>query len=63
MVRTKKIHPPICRDPDDDKFIACAVSGKVELIITGDQDLLVLKKYKKTRFMTPSQFFQELLKA
>ena len=63
MVRTKKISPPICRDPDDDKFIACALSGKVELVISGDQDLLVLKKYKKIRFITPAQFFQELLRA
>ena len=63
MVRTKKINPPICRDPDDDKFIACAISGKVELIISGDRDLLVLKKYKKIRFITPAQFFQEVLRA
>ena len=62
IIRTKKIKSPICRDPDDDKFIACAISGKVELIISGDQDLLVLKKFKNIRLITPAQFFQELLK-
>ena len=61
MVRTKKIHPSICRDPDDDKFIACAIAGKVEIIISGDQDLLALYMHQKIRFISPSQFFKEML--
>jgi putative PIN family toxin of toxin-antitoxin system len=32
----------ICRDPHDDKFLAVAVHGGADLLITGDNDLLVL---------------------
>ena len=31
---------PICRDPDDDKVIATAITGKVEYLVTADGDLL-----------------------
>ena len=31
-----------CRDPDDDKFLELAVNGRADVIITGDDDLLVL---------------------
>ena len=34
----------LCRDPNDDKIIECALSAKVNYIITGDKDLLVLKQ-------------------
>ena len=30
------------RDPDDDFLLACALEGKVDYLVTGDQDLLVL---------------------
>jgi len=36
-----------CRDPQDDKFLALAASGKAAYLVTGDQDLLVLKMFKK----------------
>ena len=31
-----------CRDPSDDKFIQLALSAKASMLVTGDQDLLVL---------------------
>lgn len=31
---------PICRDPDDDKVIATAVDGRVDYLVTEDNDLL-----------------------
>ena len=34
--------PRICRDPDDDWVIACAVVGKADVIASGDRDLLDL---------------------
>lgn len=35
--------PVHCRDPKDDKFLACALGGRVEYLVTGDEDLLALK--------------------
>ena len=35
--------PPTCRDPDDEIYIQAAVAGRVDYIVTGDADLLVLR--------------------
>ena len=50
-----------CEDPDDDKFIACALSGYVELIVSGDKHLLKLSGYKGIRIMRPQKFYVEFL--
>ena len=38
--------PVIERDPDDDHVLACAVSAKAQLIVSGDSHLLDLKAYQ-----------------
>ncbi|MGZ3757756.1 MAG: putative toxin-antitoxin system toxin component, PIN family [Mucilaginibacter sp.] len=47
-----------CRDPKDNKFLELAVSGAVDCIITGDQDLLVLNPYKQIPILTINQFLE-----
>jgi len=44
------------RDLKDIKVIACALSAKADYIVTGDKDLLVLKKYNKIQITTPKTF-------
>ena len=40
----------VCRDPDDDKFLACAVAAKVKRVISGDKALLdFVERYLKKR--------------
>jgi putative PIN family toxin of toxin-antitoxin system len=46
----------ICRDPDDDVFIEVALAGDAGFVVTGDEDLLVLKEYEGVRFVTPRAF-------
>ena len=46
----------ICRDPNDDMIIACAVDASAEYIVTGDEDLLILKNYKDIVIMNPRNF-------
>lgn len=36
-----------CRDPKDNKYLELAVSGKADLILTGDEDLLVLHPFRQ----------------
>ena len=48
----------ICRDPDDDKFIACAGSASADLIVTGDMDLLEIGKYKSVKIISASAFLK-----
>jgi putative PIN family toxin of toxin-antitoxin system len=51
----------ICRDPDDDKFISCAIDGKCLYIVSGDKDLLTLKQYQQIQIVTVAEFFQQFI--
>jgi putative PIN family toxin of toxin-antitoxin system len=44
------------RDSDDDKFLELAVEAGVECIVTGDQDLLVLKSIQDIPILTADEF-------
>jgi len=50
------IEPVITRDPDDDTILACAVAARAEWLISGDDHLLRVKRYKGIPIVTPSQF-------
>lgn len=43
-------------DPDDDKFIECAVALKAEVIITGDKALKTMGEYMGIKIVNPQQF-------
>ncbi len=52
----------ITRDPKDDAIVACAVEGEADYIVSGDEDLLVLRAYEGTEIVTPRRFLQILRK-
>ncbi len=41
----------ICNDPDDDKFISCAISASADIIVSGDKHLCELRAYKSVRII------------
>ena len=45
-------------DPDDDKFIECAVALGAHTVITGDREVLAIKKYMGITIVTPQQFLE-----
>ena len=47
-------------DADDDKYFAAAVEGSATLIVTGDPDLLTVKKFRGIRIVTPRVFLDLL---
>lgn len=51
---TEKI--AVCRDPKDNMVLELAISGKADLIITGDADLLVLHPFCNISVITPKLF-------
>ena len=55
---TEKLKENICRDKDDDEILALARSLSVDYIVTGDKDLLVLKKFESIPIITPRDFWQ-----
>ncbi len=50
----------ISRDVDDDKFLALAVTGQADAIISGDGDLLELVAHEGIPILTPARFLQHL---
>ena len=45
-----------CRDPEDDRILELAVSGRADFVITGDADLLAMDPFRGTRIVTPADF-------
>lgn len=45
-----------CRNPDDDRILETAVLGAADVIVTGDQDILVMGKVHDIPILTPRVF-------
>jgi putative PIN family toxin of toxin-antitoxin system len=45
-------------DPEDDKFIECAVALKANVIITGDKALKTMSEYMGIKILTPQEFLK-----
>jgi uncharacterized protein len=45
-----------CRDPKDDKFLELAVNASADIIVTGDEDLLVLHPFRGISILRPADF-------
>ncbi len=50
------------KDPDDDKFIECAVALKSKYIISGDKALKEIENYIGIKIQSPKQFLDEYSK-
>ena len=46
------------RDPDDDKFLAAAIEAEAWFVVTGDRDLLDLRRYRSVRMITSARFLR-----
>jgi hypothetical protein len=46
----------VCEDPDDDKYLAAALEGRAQYIVTGDRPFLNLGEYRGVRVVTPRSF-------
>ncbi len=51
--------PEVCRDANDNNILHLAEYVNAELIVTGDKDLLVLKKYKNVKITNPLGFMRK----
>jgi len=59
LIQASSLSEPVCDDPDDDKFLACAVAAHAEIIVTGDKALLKASGYQGIQVMTPKDFVSE----
>ncbi len=54
-----KTRMEMCRDPKDNFLISLAIDGKASYLLTGDKDLLELKKIEKTAIITLAEYVTE----
>lgn len=50
----------LCRDPNDDMYLDCAIAGKAHYIVTGDRDLLALQQIMSVRIVDPQHFLLQV---
>jgi len=50
----------VCRDPKDDKFLETAMAGRADVIVSGDEDLLVLDPFEGIPIVSPAEFLRSL---
>jgi len=48
----------VCKDPDDDMFIACALSASVDFIVSGDKHLCDVGVYKTIKIIRASDLLK-----
>jgi len=48
----------VCKDPDDDKFIACALSASADFIVSGDKDLCDVITYGTIKIIRASDLLK-----
>jgi putative PIN family toxin of toxin-antitoxin system len=48
----------ICRDPKDNMFLECAASISAKYLVSGDDDLLVLKTIGNTSILRAAEFLE-----
>ena len=61
LVDAPQLDRPLCRDPGDDKFIACAIAGKADVIVSGDRDMLAVSGQLGIRVLRPREFVTRYL--
>ncbi len=51
---------PVCRDPEDNKFLSLAFEAEADAIVSSDEDLLVLDPWGEVRILRPAEFLKEV---
>lgn len=54
VIEPPALAQPVCRDPDDDEVLALAIAAKVEVIVSGDNDLLSLGSFEGVPIIAPA---------
>ncbi len=50
----------IDEDEEDNKILECALTSGADIIVSGDKHLQKMGKFKKTRILTPNEFFSKI---
>lgn len=61
MCQAEPLPEAVSADPDDDKFIACALASGSKLIVSGDKHLLDVDGYRGIEILKPRAFLERYL--
>jgi putative PIN family toxin of toxin-antitoxin system len=61
LYRPRALAEQVCDDPDDDKFLACALVSRSGFVISGDKHLLRVSGYRGIEVVRPRRFVEENL--
>jgi putative PIN family toxin of toxin-antitoxin system len=61
LYQTQDLPTPVCSDPDDDKFLACAIASGSRIIVSGDKHLLTVSGYQGIEILKPHEFIKRYL--
>jgi uncharacterized protein len=61
LVSAPPLSEGVCADPDDDKFLACALASKSNIVVSGDRHLLNVTGYQNIEVLKPREFLEKHL--
>lgn len=59
LYHTEDLPKPVCSDPDDDKFLACAIASGSKIIVSGDKHLIKVSGYQGIEILKPHKFIKK----
>ena len=63
VVQIPKVLNAVPRDPEDNMVLECAIEGQAQYLVSGDNDLLVLKEFRGIQIVRASDFMKALADA
>lgn len=62
LIDPPPLEHPVCRDSSDDHVLALALSANADMVVSGDDDLLVLGSFANIPIVTPAEAVQRLVR-
>jgi putative PIN family toxin of toxin-antitoxin system len=60
-ISAPSLKEPVCEDPNDDMFFACAVASGTQVIVSGDRHLHRASGYRGIEVLSPRQFLDRFI--
>lgn len=60
LVNSTTLAEAVCTDPTDDMFLACALAGESQVVVSGDKALLRTSGYHGVEVLTPRAFLSRI---
>ena len=61
LVSVPGLQEPACEDPEDDRFLACALATRIKFIVSGDRHLLKVSPHRGVQILSPRVFVEGYL--